>query len=92
MVESRREEGDGMIAKGAWCWNGSWILQIEVKPGVGFFAGHIALGTSANGSIVAPAGTMTVGTWQYIAISATRGEDSFIYRNGGARRNRSSEG
>ena len=37
------EEGDGIIAKGAWCWNGGWILQIGVKPGVGFFAGHIAL-------------------------------------------------
>ena len=75
-----------------------WELDTSDRgqTGVGFFAGHIALGTSANGSnngsIVAPAGTMTVGTWQYIAISATRGEDSFIYRHRGARRNRSSEG
>ena len=80
------EEGNGIIAKGAWCWNGGWILQIAVVPGVGFIAGHIALETSANGgnngSIVAPAGTMTVGEWQFIAVSVTRGEDSFIYRNG----------
>ena len=76
----------GIIAKGAWCWNGGWILEISCIPGVGVSAGAIALETSANGSengsIVTPAGTMIVGEWQFIAVSVTRGEDSFIYRNG----------
>ena len=73
--------GNGIICKGAWCWNGGWILDIGDTG-----AGAIRLESSANGgnngSIITPGGTMTVGEWQFIAVSITRGEDSFIYRNG----------
>ena len=73
--------GNGIIAKGAWCWNGGWILDIgDTGPGA------IRLETSANGGnngqIVTPNGTMSVDEWQFIAVSVIRGEDSFIYRNG----------
>lgn len=73
--------GNGIIAKGAWCWNGGWILDIgDTGPAA------IRLETSAdggdNGSIISPAGTMDVNKWQFVAVSVTRGDDSFIYRDG----------
>ncbi len=74
-------DGKGIISKGAWCWNGGWILDIgDTGPGA------IRLETSANGSdngsIISPAGTMEVNTWQFVAASVTRDADSFIYRDG----------
>ena len=73
--------GNGIISKGAWCWNGGWILDIgDTGPGA------IRLETSAgggnNGSIISPAGTMDVNKWQFVAASVTRDSDSFIYRDG----------
>ncbi len=73
--------GNGIISKGAWCWNGGWILDIgDTGPGA------IRLETSANGSnngsIISPAGTMDVNKWQFVAASVTRDADSFIYRDG----------
>ena len=74
-------DGKGIISKGAWCWNGGWILDIgDTGPGA------IRLETSANGSdngsIISPAGTMDVNAWQFVAVSVTRDADSFIYRDG----------
>ena len=73
--------GNGIISKGAWCWNGGWILDIgDTGPGA------IRLETSANGSdngsIISPAGTMEVDQWQFVAAVVTRDADSFIYRDG----------
>jgi hypothetical protein len=73
--------GNGIISKGAWCWNGGWILDIgDTGPGA------IRLESSANGadngSIISPAGTMDVDKWQFVAVSVTRDADSFIYRDG----------
>ena len=74
--------GNGIIFKGAWCWNGDWILDIgDTGPGA------IRLETSAvggdNGSIITPADTMEVKQWQFVAASVTRNKDSFIYRSCG---------
>lgn len=73
--------GNGIISKGAWCWNGGWILDIgDTGPGA------IRLETSAvggdNGSIITPADTMEVKQWQFVAASVTRNKDSFIYVDG----------
>lgn len=73
--------GNGIISKGAWCWNGGWILDIgDTGPGA------IRLETSANGSdngsIISPAGTMEVDQWQFVAAVVTRDADSYIYRDG----------
>lgn len=73
--------GQGIISKGAWCWNGGWILDIgDTGPGA------IRLETSAdggdNGSIISPAGTMDVNKWQFVAAIVTRDSDSYIYRDG----------
>ena len=73
--------GNGIISKGAWCWNGGWILDIG-DTGPGAIRLESSSGGADNGSIISPAGTMDVNSWQFIAVVVTRDADSFIYRDG----------
>ena len=71
-VSSPKARGAGMVAG---------FLDIgDTGPGA------IRLETSANGSdngsIISPAGTMEVNSWQFVAAVVTRDADSFIYRDG----------
>ena len=73
--------GNGIISKGAWCWNGGWILDIG-DTGPGAIRLESSSGGADNGSIISPTGTMEVNKWQFVAVIVTRDADSYIYRDG----------
>ena len=73
--------GNGIISKGAWCWNGGWILDIG-DTGPGAIRLESSAGGGDNGSIISPAGTMDVNKWQFVAVIVTRDADSYIYKDG----------
>ncbi len=70
----------GFVTKGAYCWEGGWIL--DMPDGAGTLRLETSFGGGDSGSIISPAGTMTTDEWQFIALSVNRGGDSYLYRNG----------
>jgi hypothetical protein len=70
----------GFVTKGAYCWEGGWILDMPDA------AGTLRLETCAPdggaGSLISKPGVMVTDKWQFIAVTVTRGKASFLFRDG----------
>ncbi len=81
-IRPRALKPGGIISLGKGGWTHGWYLDLPNNRGV-FRLETSGPNDQPNGSVAAPAGSLTANTWQHIAAVVRRGEDACqLYVNG----------